>query len=144
MYVHDNSAITRAPALVLTYLCMFLKLRTMENLKEAERLLKQYHQMTSPNINAIKALLKKHQAFVDKQRHFLGDCDSSDDDRANRAEEEGIFLQRRKEYNKKSLPDVQMADEQQFLFERDEPLIEFNGRPGNPLDVAVQEVIQST
>lgn len=103
VYVSDNSAITRAPTLVLTYLCLFLKLRTMENLKEAERLLKQYHQMSSPNTNAIKALLKKQKAFVEEQRHLLGECDSSDEGQPN---EEGIFLLRRKEYNKNRLSEV--------------------------------------
>ena len=80
VYVHDSSSISRAPALILSYLCLFLKLRTMDNLIEAERLLKQYHHMSSPNSQVIKTLLKKHCAFIDRQKHLTGEGESSDDD----------------------------------------------------------------
>lgn len=142
VYIHDNSSISRAPALILTYLCLFCKLRTMDNLKEAERVLKQYHHMSNPNSTVIRALLLKHKAFVDKQKHLMGDCDSSGEEDNNQKEEEGVYLQFRKQYNQKKLPDVLMEQEQQHLFERQEPLIAFNGNPTDPLDIAISEVLQ--
>ena len=40
VYVHDNSSLTRAPTLVICYLCLFLRIRTYENLPEASALIK--------------------------------------------------------------------------------------------------------
>lgn len=80
VFIHDNSGVSRAPTLVVSYFCMFLKLRTMDNLPEAERLLKQYHHMSTPNTAVIKALMQKHKAFVNKQKQFHMDIDNSSDD----------------------------------------------------------------
>lgn len=40
VYVHDNSSITRAPTLALTYLTLFVRIRTYDNLPEACRIIK--------------------------------------------------------------------------------------------------------
>lgn len=85
-------------------------------------------------------MLRKNREFIERQKHFAGGYDSSDEDENN--QEEGIYLLRRKDYTKKVIPDVLMQEEQQYLFEREEPLIEFNGRDGKKLDIAVAEVLR--
>jgi hypothetical protein len=63
VYINDNSSITRAPTLALTYLCLFVKIRTYENLPEACRLIKQYHNVSTPNVKVLEKTLKKHRLF---------------------------------------------------------------------------------
>ena len=63
VYLHDTSGLTRAPTLALIYLCLFVKIRTYENLPEACALLKQYHSVSTPNLNIIKKVIKKNKAF---------------------------------------------------------------------------------
>ena len=68
VYVHDNSSLTRAPTLVICYLCLFVRIRTYENLPEAGALIKQYHNVSTPNLKILQKTLKKHKLFQDRQR----------------------------------------------------------------------------
>lgn len=70
VYIHDNSSMTRAPTLALTYLCLFVRIRTYENLPEASRLIKQYHNVSTPNLDILQKTLKKHKIFQEKQRQI--------------------------------------------------------------------------
>lgn len=63
LYIHDSSSITRSPTLVLTYLCLFVRIRTYENLPEACSLIKQYHSVSTPNTKVLQKTLKKHRLF---------------------------------------------------------------------------------
>jgi len=71
VYINDNSSITRAPTLALTYLCLFVKIRTYENLSEACRLIKQYHNVSTPNVKVLEKTLRKHKLFQEKQRQAV-------------------------------------------------------------------------
>lgn len=39
VFLHDNTGISRAPTLVLSYLCLYAKIRTYSNLPEASKML---------------------------------------------------------------------------------------------------------
>ena len=65
VYLHDNTGICRAPTLVLAYLCLYVKLRTYENLPEASKLLTNYCSSAVPNLKIIQKLMKRCKVFQD-------------------------------------------------------------------------------
>jgi len=78
VYVHCNSSISRSPALIMTYLCLFLKIRTWENLGEAHKLFKQFHHISEPNLKVVQKLLKKHKLFQDRQKVLLNEDENEE------------------------------------------------------------------
>ena len=63
VYLYDNSGMTRAPTLVMTYLTLFRKTVNPEKTLEANKILNEYHSVSTPNVAVVQKLLKKHKAF---------------------------------------------------------------------------------
>lgn len=68
VYLYDNSGMTRAPTLVMAYLCLYRKTLYPEKTAEAQKIVSDYHQVSTPNTAVVQKLLKKHKAFQDRQR----------------------------------------------------------------------------
>ena len=65
--------------------------------------------MSTPNSKLITKLLKKHKAFINKQKQFI---EGKSDDEGEDDAEDGVYLRYRKQYNSKIMPDVEMKAEQ--------------------------------
>jgi len=101
VYINCGSAISRGPTLVLAYLCLFAKIRTYSNLIEANRLLKQYHQVAMPNNTILKKFLKKNKLFQVRQKMMIQELDNDygiegKDD----TDEDGLYITNKKLYNR--------------------------------------------
>lgn len=135
VYINDNSSITRAPTLALTYLCLFVKIRTYENLPEACRLIKQYHNVSTPNVKILEKTLKKHRLFQEKQRQAFEEEDN---------DQNGTYLKHRIAYRATGgeLRKESVQEEVEYLFNRStEAPIAFNGTHGNATHALMQKSI---
>ena len=81
VYLHDNTGISRAPTLLLSYLCLYARIRTYENLPEASKLITTQCNTAVPNLKIITKLLKRCKAFQQKQIAMLGEIDEEDEDK---------------------------------------------------------------
>ena len=71
VYLHDNNGISRAPTLLLGYLCLYVKIRTYENLPEAQKLIQSYHGAARPNLKIVKLLLHRCGGFQESQKLLM-------------------------------------------------------------------------
>ena len=57
VYVHCTSGISRAPALIVTYLCLFKKVKQWETPRKVAQYLRTYHFNSKPNLRAIERVI---------------------------------------------------------------------------------------
>jgi protein-tyrosine phosphatase len=53
VYLHDNTGISRAPTLLLSYLCLYVKIRTYDSPADAVKLIQSYSECAYPNFKAV-------------------------------------------------------------------------------------------
>lgn len=141
VYINDCSSITRAPTLALTYLCLFVRIRTYENLPEACRLIKQYHNVSTPNVRVLEKTLRKHKLFQEKQRQQMDDADGYTRD--NYA---GTYLKHRQAYRvtEGGMKKENVDEEVEILFNKQtRPPIPFNGTAGVLLHEQIQRTVDA-
>ena len=145
VYIHDNSSTSRAPTLLMAYFSLYLKIRTIDNISESVKLMRQFHHLSTPNVKVIQKLMKKHKNFVDKQRELngeLSDVEEDEEEQEDPASKE-TFLLNRKAYVNTSvqISNKNLAEEQEYLFNRKEGVVPFNGK-GTYLDKEIERVMQ--
>jgi len=147
VYIHCGSSITRGPTLALSYLCLFVKLRTYSNLTEANRLLKQYHQVAMPNLTIVKKLLKNNKLFQIRQKMMIQELDNDYGiEVKEESDEEGLFITNKKLYHKHpTKEDIKM--EGYYIFGQEfapMPFDAFNedGKIVSHLDGKILEIVE--
>jgi len=71
VFLHDNTGISRAPTLILAYLCLYARIRTYSNLPEASKMLTNQASTAMPNIKAVGKFLRRFGAFQERQIALL-------------------------------------------------------------------------
>lgn len=61
VYLHDTSSITRAPTMVLIYMCLYLRHQDWQKPELVAKYLKQYHQLGEPNMFAVKQTIELYK-----------------------------------------------------------------------------------
>lgn len=56
--VHCTTGISRAPTVILTYLCLYKKTKTWYNIPKSEDYLKRFHPICHPNLKVVQKTLK--------------------------------------------------------------------------------------
>lgn len=65
--IHCLSGLSRSPTLLITYLCLFLKIEGWQNPLEVFEIVRQYNPYIKPNLSAIIQVLSSHKKFQAKQ-----------------------------------------------------------------------------
>ena len=68
VYVHCSSGISRAPAVVIVYLCLFKKIKCWQRVEDVAHFVKAFNNNISPNIRAIEKTIKANLYFQSQQR----------------------------------------------------------------------------
>ena len=66
VYVHSTSSITRAPTIVILYLCLFVLTDDWENPQKVADLIRKFHKISYPNIKAILRVIRENKHIQDK------------------------------------------------------------------------------
>lgn len=65
VFVYSSTGISRAPTVMLTYLCLFKKVPCWYNLDRAQDHLDKYHPVSHPNLHVIQKCLDMYKEFQD-------------------------------------------------------------------------------
>lgn len=63
VYIHCTSGISRAPTVVLVYLCLFKRVKQWQNPYSVAQLVKAFHLNSSPNMRAVKRVVEANLEF---------------------------------------------------------------------------------
>lgn len=63
MYLHCTSGISRAPALAVTYLCLFKKVKVWRSAEDVYKLVKQFHPNSCVNLRVVASTVQDNQEF---------------------------------------------------------------------------------
>mmetsp|Transcript_5424 Transcript_5424/g.9131 ORF Transcript_5424/g.9131 Transcript_5424/m.9131 type:complete len:232 (-) Transcript_5424:1076-1771(-) len=105
--VHCNSGISRAPAIVICYLCLFLRHENWQEPKRVERYLKDLYVLSTPNMGAVTKMLEKNKEFQ-QQEALRQNRDKDENERSEKLrkaqeEAEKLRLQRLAEHEAEKL-----------------------------------------
>ena len=64
LFVCSLTGTSKAPTVVMTYLCLFKKIKGFKNLSDVDDLIKSYHPSSSPNVLSIKSVLVENIEFL--------------------------------------------------------------------------------
>mmetsp|Transcript_18109 Transcript_18109/g.30922 ORF Transcript_18109/g.30922 Transcript_18109/m.30922 type:complete len:147 (+) Transcript_18109:1060-1500(+) len=71
VYVHCTAGMGRAPACVLTYLCLFKKVHCWADPTQVDLLVKSYRRVSVPNMRAVYNAVQGHADFQDLQEENI-------------------------------------------------------------------------
>ena len=63
VYVHCTSGISRAPALLIVYLCLFKRVKQWQSPYHVCQFVKAFHINTNPNMRAVQRVVEANIAF---------------------------------------------------------------------------------
>jgi hypothetical protein len=66
VYVHSTSSMTRAPTLIILYLCLFVLTEDWENPYKVADFIRKFHKISCPNMRAILRVIKENKHIQDK------------------------------------------------------------------------------
>ena len=59
--VHCTTGISRSPAVVIVYMCLFLKHDNWQNSEEVRSFVEQFHKMGMPNMDAVNEVIANNK-----------------------------------------------------------------------------------
>ena len=71
VYVHCTSGISRAPAVVLAYLCLFKRVKQWQNPSYVSSFVKQFHVNSNPNMRAVERVVQANLGFQKQQKDIF-------------------------------------------------------------------------
>lgn len=72
VYVHCTSGLTRAPAVILAYLCLFKKIKCWQTPDEALKYIRGFNPKLNPNMRIIKKCIEANKEFQMNQSESQG------------------------------------------------------------------------
>jgi len=57
VYVHCCSSVTRAPSVIITYMCLYVKVKDWDNPAKVASLVKDFHKVSFPNMSAVHSTI---------------------------------------------------------------------------------------
>lgn len=72
VYVHCTSGLSRSPAVVLTYLCLFKKIKCWQTPEEALKYIRTFNPQFNPNMRIIKKCIAANKEFQMSQPENFG------------------------------------------------------------------------
>lgn len=77
VFIHCSSGVSRAPAVAITYLCLFKKVKCWDNPDDVAHFVKAFNPNICPNMRMVKKCVEANRDFQAKQQAFntkvLGD-----------------------------------------------------------------------
>ena len=73
VYMYDTTAISRAPTVALSYLCLCKRRKNWQDLDKCEEHLKSCHPIGCPNIRMVKKCIEENSFFQDCQYDFYAE-----------------------------------------------------------------------
>ena len=71
VFLQDNSAISRGPTVLMSYMVLYAKFRQLKNLPDLVRMIQADNPMSLPNIKMVQKLLKEHTHFRRRQLAYF-------------------------------------------------------------------------
>lgn len=67
VYIHCSSGISRAPSVILTYLCLFKRVECWKDIDKADQFLMTHYHVSHPNKVIVNQIISDNHEFQSKQ-----------------------------------------------------------------------------